>query len=65
LNSKPLIFTSLLFFSACGVKSDPIPPKGTALPSLITPYSKTIEDENKKTDKDKALKKNKQEKVSH
>ena len=39
MNFKSLLFlSSLLFFNSCGVKSDPVPPPGTSLPSIPNEY---------------------------
>jgi len=41
LNFKlPSVLLLLLLFNACGVKSNPIPPKGTALPDYVDQFLK-------------------------
>jgi len=40
LNSNFLLFIVLIFVCACGVKSDPIPPKDSAYPSYDTKFKK-------------------------
>lgn len=38
----PLIFIFIVLgLSSCGVKSPPIAPEGTALPSLLDPYTQS------------------------
>lgn len=43
MNFKLLIISiSLLTLSACGVKSGPKPPSGTAIPSIVETYKKKM-----------------------
>jgi predicted small lipoprotein YifL len=38
LNSKLLFILTLLFLASCGVKGDPSPPRGSAMPSFLENY---------------------------
>jgi hypothetical protein len=44
----------------CGVKSDPIPPEGTALPSIVEQYVGKDLDDIKKEEEEKKKKEDKQ-----
>lgn len=59
MSFKFLLFV-FVFISGCGVKSDPIHPDGTALPSILEEYSIDIDKDKNKDNKNKNKNQNKE-----